>query len=128
MPLKRFQEAAKEAEDIIEKKEDARKHQPEDDESNWLISYADLMTLLVAFFAMMFSMSKLNAPDYEKIKEEMAVHFGGDYQSPSRELAKFVSQVMQESGIEKDTIVSSDYKGVTLTFQSTLFFNTLSAD
>lgn len=98
------------------------------DESNWLVSYADMMTLLCGFFIMMFSMAKLDEPEFEKVKEEVAKHFGGDYKSPTAELAKFITQIIQEAGLEKEVVVKSDPFGVSLTFHSTVFFDTLSAE
>lgn len=99
------------------------------DESNWLVSYADMMTLLCAFFIMLFSMAKMDNTQYETVKKELAEKFGGKYEAPpSSELAKFLSQVIQEAGIAKETMIKSDPSGVSISFQSTVFFDTLSAD
>ncbi|MBN22476.1 MAG: hypothetical protein CL678_14425 [Bdellovibrionaceae bacterium] len=98
------------------------------DEAIWLTSYADLMTLLCAFFIMMMSTANFDTPRYEKVKEGLAKHFGGDYESAGEQTAKFVSQVIQEAGIEKDAVVFSDPNGTTITFHSTFFFDTLSAN
>ena len=98
------------------------------DESNWLVSYADMMTLLCGFFIILFSLSKMDEPQYEKVKEAVAKEFGGKYQKPNEDLAKFITQVLQEAGIEKETMVQYDSRGLALTFQSTVFFDTLSAD
>src|SRR3954468_13166892 len=103
-------------------------HAPADDESNWLVSYADMMTLLCGFFIMMFSMSKLDEPQYEKVKEAVAKQFGGDYKSPTKEFARFVSQVLTDAGVEKDVAVKYDPSGVSLTFESTILFDTLSSE
>ncbi len=99
------------------------------DESNWLISYADMMTLLCGFFIMLFSMAKLDDTKYEKVKEEVSKTFKGQYsEPPSKEVGKFLSQLINEAGVEKDAVVRADPSGVTVTFQSTVFFDTLSAD
>lgn len=98
------------------------------DESNWLVSYADMMTLLCGFFIILFSLSKMDEPQYEKVKEAVAKEFGGKYQKPNEDLAKFITQVLQEAGIEKETMIQYDSRGLALTFQSTVFFDTLSAD
>ncbi|MBY0471165.1 OmpA family protein [bacterium] len=112
------------------KKADASSHlsSPDHDESNWLVSYADMMTLLCGFFIMMFSMAKLDEPQYERVKESVAKTFGGEYKSPTNELAKFVTNVLQEAGIEKEVSVRSGPGGVAMIFQSTVLFDTLSAD
>ncbi len=99
-----------------------------DDESNWLVSYADMMTLLCGFFIMLFSMSKLDQPQYEKVKESIAKQFGGEYKDPAKETAKFITQVLQEAGIERESSLRYDSRGVAITFKSTLFFDTLSSE
>ena len=97
------------------------------DESNWLISYADMMTLLCGFFIMLFSMAKLDNPKYDAFKSEISKQFGGEYVSATKELAMFATQIIQELGVEKTAIIKSDYNGVSITFESTVFFDTLSA-
>ncbi len=130
MPVKKFLKSAKELENQhkYRSKEQEHKSGSDHDESNWLISYADMMTLLCGFFVMMFSMAKLDESKYDSFKSSIAQQFGGNYQSPTKDLALFVTQVLQEAGVEKDTVVSSDPLGVSVVFQSTVFFDTLSAD
>lgn len=131
MALKKFLKSGKDKSDneklkkiIQESQTGAAAH----DESNWLVSYADMMTLLCGFFIMMFSMAKLDEPKYEGFKEQVAKSFGGQYKSPTKELANFVTQVIQEAGVEKETVVRSDPLGVSVVFHSTLFFDTLGTD
>lgn len=50
---------------------------PQDDDENWLVSYADMMTLLFGFFAMMFTFTSLDHEGYIRIRKEIAKHFGG---------------------------------------------------
>jgi chemotaxis protein MotB len=100
----------------------------EHDESNWLISYADMMTLLCVFYIMLFSMSKVNTPEFEKVKKEVAEHFGTKYESPTEDLGKFVSQIINETGVAKDVTITSDGVSVSLAFHSTLFFDSMSAE
>jgi chemotaxis protein MotB len=98
------------------------------DESNWLVSYADMMTLLCGFFIMLFSMAKMDEPKYDSFKEAMSEQFGGDYVAPSKEMAKYATEIIQELGIESQTIIKADINGVSIVFESTVFFETLSAD
>lgn len=65
-----------------------RKHQEEEhhappahDESNWLVSYADMMTLLFGFFVLMYSMTQFDNRKFELVSKEIAKYFGGNIQS-----------------------------------------------
>lgn len=98
------------------------------DESNWLISYADMMTLLAIFYIMLFSMSKMNTPDFEKMKKEVSTAMGGKYVSPTEDVGKFINNVLVEAGVQKDATMTSDGVGVSIAFHSTLFFDSMSAE
>ena len=98
------------------------------DESNWLVSYADMMTLLCGFFILLFSMAKMDDPKYDSFKEAVAKQFGGDYASPTKDFAQKMAQAVQEIGVGKSASVKSDSLGVSIVFESAVFFDTLSAD
>ncbi|MCM0606968.1 MAG: OmpA family protein [Xanthomonadaceae bacterium] len=100
----------------------------EEGEGNWLISYADMMTLLCGFFIMMFSLANLEKGKFEKVREEISKHFKGEYQNPSADIQKEISNMIQEAGLDKESIVTSDETGVSVTFESAVFFITGSAD
>lgn len=101
---------------------------PAHDESNWLVSYADMMTLLCGFFIMLFSMAKLEEPKYDSFKAAIAKQFGGEYTSSSQQMAMFATQMLQEMALEQNTIVKSDSSGISLVFESTVFFESSSAE
>ncbi len=63
------------------------------DESNWLVSYADMMTLLFGFFVLMYSLSRLDPSKYVVISKDIAKYFGGQ--------VKFGSQAGQKVTIDK---------------------------
>lgn len=109
---------------VIENKRGSNEHS----DSNWIISYADMMTLLCIFFIMLFSMSKINTPEFEAVKKEVAEHFGTKYESPSEDLGKFINNVLIEAGVQKEATMTSDGVSVSVAFHSTLFFDTLSAE
>ncbi len=52
----------------------ARKRRGEDHENleRWLLTYADLITLLLAFFIVMYSMSKVDAKKFGKMREALS--------------------------------------------------------
>ena len=101
---------------------------PEEGDGNWLISYADMMTLLCGFFIMMFSMATLEKPKFDKVREEIVKQFKGEYSNPSNDIQKELSNMIQETGLAKETIVTSDETGVNITFESAVFFITGSGD
>jgi len=110
---------------IIDKKKGHEEHS----DSNWIISYADMMTLLCIFFIMLYSMAnKADTPMFEKMKKEVAEHFGTKYEAPTAELGKFVNNVLIETGVQKDAMMSNDGLTVSVAFHSTMFFDSLSAE
>lgn len=62
-----------------------RKHHDEDDhtphlahdESNWLVSYADMMTLLFGFFVLMYAFSKIDKDKFQVVSKDVVKYFGG---------------------------------------------------
>ncbi|WP_336366922.1 flagellar motor protein MotD [Marinobacter sp. C2H3] len=62
-----------------------RRRQPQDDLHNkerWLISYADFITLLFAFFVVMYSISSINEGKYKVLSETL----NGVFNAPQRSL------------------------------------------
>jgi len=55
----------------------ARKKKPEEHENHerWLVSYADFITLLFAFFVVMYSMSSINEGKYRVLSDTMVAAF-----------------------------------------------------
>lgn len=60
-----------------------RRRQPQDDLHNkerWLVSYADFITLLFAFFVVMYSVSSVNEGKYKVLSETLT----GVFNAPQR--------------------------------------------
>lgn len=49
----------------------------EGDSEPWLVSYADLMTLLFGFFSMLFTFATFDDADHVRIRRDLAKYFGG---------------------------------------------------
>ncbi|MHB1667279.1 MAG: flagellar motor protein MotD [Thiomonas sp.] len=62
----------------------ARKKQQEEHENHerWLVSYADFITLLFAFFVVMYSISSLNEGKYKVLSQTLVTAFTGQPKSP----------------------------------------------
>jgi chemotaxis protein MotB len=89
----------------------------------WLISYADLMTLLFGFFVILFSMSTLDAEKYDKFKQSAAESFGGEYQLPTESVRRDVENAVKASGSSMGEIqVSQTINGLVFDVKGQGFF------
>jgi chemotaxis protein MotB len=102
---------------------DAYPSQAEESESVWLVSYADMMTLIVGFFAILLAASKIDPSRFERIKKETTLLFGGQYQVPHRELSDELKKVVTEAGLAEQIKFVQTEEGVTITFQGAMFFD-----
>jgi chemotaxis protein MotB len=92
-------------------------------EGPWLISYADMMTLLMGFFALIASFSKIDNTEFEKVKKEAVKYFGGEYKEPYGDLAKVIRKVVTQNGMNEFVQVENGPDGVSVTFRGTLLFD-----
>lgn len=75
------------------------------DESNWLVSYADMMTLLFGFFVLMYSLSRFDNTKFDLVRKEVAQYFGGTIKETS-------TIVLAEQKLKTTLLGSGDLKGV----------------
>jgi chemotaxis protein MotB len=100
----------------------------EDLEGNWLISYADMMTLLVGFFVMLMSFSKIDSEVYEKARRETTKYFGGEYSRPMQNVQTELAANIEKQNLSDQVHLDLDQKGVALTFRGAFFFDSGSSD
>lgn len=60
-----------------------RKHEEHVNHEAWAIPYGDLITLLLAFFVVMYSMSSINEGKYRVLSDSLNAAFGGAPRSPT---------------------------------------------
>jgi chemotaxis protein MotB len=101
-------------------------HTADDGEGIWLVSYADLMTLLVGFFAMLLSFSKLDPEVFEQVKRETSKLFGGEYQVPFEQMKESLKKAVMGQGLGDQVLVEPKGSGLTITFRGALFFDSAS--
>jgi chemotaxis protein MotB len=101
------------------------KHEKPNDESesNWLVSYADMMTLMVGFFVMLQSFSKTDAARFEQVKRSATKIFGGEYHMPYEKLTKKVKQVINQQNLNSQVLFTESDDGVIVSFRGALFFS-----
>ncbi len=97
-------------------------------ESIWLLSYADLMTLLVGFFALLLSFSKIDVESFEKVRKETTEIFGGEYQKPFQKLKDELKDNVKLQGLNDKAVFDELEKGLSITFRGSVFFDSGSAD
>ena len=97
----------------------------EPEEEEWLVTYADAITLLMAFFVMLVSFSKIDLPMFEAvmagIKEEIGM--GKDTAaSTSQQVQSALESAAFEMSMEQVVEVQKDDKGIVIEMASTSFF------
>jgi chemotaxis protein MotB len=89
----------------------------------WLLSYADLVTLLLGFFALLLSFSTMDASKLEKVKQSATEVFGGEYKVPFEDLANKMKQAIAAEGMSNQVMFKQTEDGIEVSFRGALFFN-----
>ena len=107
-----------------------KKPPPQDEPEDWLVTYADAITLLMAFFVMLVSFSKIDIPLYERVAAGISEEIGKqDYRVSPTELLKIDLQDVVYT-LEADEVVdvATDDRGIVLELSSSAFYKPGSAD
>ena len=96
--------------DSLEKKESG---------GGWLMTYADMMTLLFAFFVLLYSMSSPDPVKMSQIQDAMDEESSLKSQS---EIKQDFEEIIEEMGIEKSTNIISDPRGVAIEMDGDICF------
>ena len=98
--------------------------EPADESEAWLMSYADMMTLIACFFILMTSFATFDTQNFSKVGKEIKKHFQGanaqvteDYMT---ELISRLEAVTQNKDIIK---IKSIDNGIEIKFNSSYLFN-----
>ncbi len=117
-----------------------------DRSERWLITYADMITLLMIFFIVMYSLSKVDVAKFKTLAESLATVFGAGgmvLESPGpsvipgsspeqireiteraqmEKLRQELEQYIQESGLQANVSVTTEERGIVLSFQDNVLF------
>jgi len=89
-----------------EKKRMARKKRVEEHQNHerWLVSYADFITLLFAFFVVMYSISSVNEGKYRVLSDAMVAAF----RDPERRLEPIQIGELMRSPTQSEAMLDRD--------------------
>src|SRR5277367_1793330 len=103
-------------------------HKKEETE-DWLMSYADMITLLLAFFVMIISMSHLDPVRYEQVQGGLAKDIGKREQTqPMQQLKTEMAAAMRGIKVDETQVsIGQDDRGLVLDLDAGTFFDASSA-
>lgn len=120
----------------------------------WLVTYGDMVTLVLTFFVLLFSFSSIDVMKFEMmilsfqgalgfmpggkaVQQDPAV-FGGSVATQAaestrvnpniQEVAKNLRSYLQSEGLDKQVVVRIDQRGVTVSLSDQFLFSSGSAD
>ncbi len=115
-------------ESVFAEIETAKQHVEEGGEGNWLVSYADMMTLLVGFFVILLSFSKVDEEKFEAIKKIASQEFGGVYRAPFSDLSEEIKKELDKLGLGDAYVIKQTEGAVQISFRGNVFFDTGSVE
>lgn len=71
-----------------------RRHLEEENHDRWLVSYADFITLLFAFFVVMYSISSVNEGKYRVLSESLNMVFGDTPSAAEKAASRPIEEVL----------------------------------
>ncbi len=109
----------------------APKKKQQSDDAGWLTTFADMMTLLMTFFVLLFAMSTIDPVKLEQFGQSLGQHQGSKKKSKKVSLSQInreVKKLVKDQKLQEQVKVRMDARGVTLEIASDLAFNVGSAD
>ena len=98
----------------------------------WLTTFADMMTLLMTFFVLLFSMSTIDPVKLQQFGESLGTKEGTSQPKEKlvslSEISRDIQKVIQEQDLGSMVQVSMNSRGVTMGIASDLAFGVGSAD
>ena len=101
----------------------------EEVKEDWIITYADAITLLMAFFVMLLTFAEYDMPAFEEAAAAIAEAVGSrDESSPTSELQIIIQDVVYNLEADQVVTVTKDMKGLVIELAANAFFVPGTAD
>ena len=103
---------------------------PEENEENWLITYADTITNLLAFFILIVSMSQINMNKFEQVSQSVRENMHNVHENVTslNKIKSNLDSILHNEIEHKDVDVVLDKDGVYLNMLSNNFYNSAEAE
>lgn len=101
------------------------------DQEPWLVTYGDMMTLLMTFFVLLFSMSTIDPVKLEQFSDSVGQALGKKTKTKKYSLAEIYSdvvKVIEEENLQEQIQVETSERGVAIKIPSEISFGIGSAD
>src|SRR5688500_2916756 len=107
-----------------------RKHKPhEENVDAWLMSYADMITLLLCFFIIFISVSEPKKDKINQIAEGMVGKFGAvNYETPLMGAVRALQTAVETHRLYKDVAIESRSSDLNVELATHRFFRNGGAD
>ncbi|MBC8214004.1 MAG: OmpA family protein [Candidatus Marinimicrobia bacterium] len=111
-----------------------QKPQEMDDSPRWLMTFADMMTLLFAFFVLLFAMSTLDPVKMSAMADAMDKESGRNKEMEAQpldsqnQIQQKLKKMIEEMGIQSDAKVTHDARGVALELKGDITFTSGSVE
>ncbi|MEQ9326383.1 MAG: OmpA family protein [Rhodospirillales bacterium] len=104
--------------------------QQSDNDEDWLTTYADAITLLMAFFVLTTSISKVDLEAFEQINEgiKKQINAKSNETTPTREFREEIKGVAENNNVSEQVSVSADSDSINLDLAGRSFFKPGSAE
>lgn len=94
-----------------------------DDDSGWLVSYADMMTLIACFFILMMAFANYDPVAFNKKAKDLSTSFQkGKYKSSEIKLSELTEEISKHPELEKNSKISIVDNELIISFSSSILF------
>lgn len=125
------------------------KHPEKDNAERWLLTYADLITLLLIYFIVLFSMSSINAEKFSELSKSLSIIFSGQVGrsgvldggrsvipgkqnlNPNKHMQNTeekIKRLIQKMGLQGKITTEQQMRGLVISVKDTVLFRQGSAD
>lgn len=93
------------------------------DEAGWLVSYADLMTLVACFFILMMAFANYDPATFQRKAEVMAKYFHGENDLSDSKMKQLMVELQSISNMDNVIKIKQNDEGLDIVLNVKSFFN-----